>query len=128
MRAVTTPSADCFWVSACLDWCGSRFKVSFSATIDSQAMYLRTASSRSCRRVLSTSHHHARVEIIGHVGAAARHGMDAREVARPAQVGTQALLELHHDLVLVADELLGPVLGELGDRGTGPEYQKRGPS
>jgi hypothetical protein len=38
-------------------------------------------------------------------------------------VGAQALLELHRDLVLVADELLGAVLGELRDRGTGPEYQ-----
>ena len=36
-----------------------------------------------------------------------------------AQVGAQALLQLLHDLVRVALELLGAVLGQLGDRGLG---------
>ena len=43
--------------------------------------------------------------------------MDAAEVARLAQVGAQALVELLHHLVRIALELLGAVLRQLGDRG-----------
>ena len=39
------------------------------------------------------------------------------EVAHRAQIGSQALVEFVHHLVRVAFELLGAILGELGDRG-----------
>ena len=67
-------------------------------------------------RMLGGQHDQPRVEIVGHVGARARQRMDAREVARLAQVGAQPLVQLLRHLVGIALELLGAVLGELGDR------------
>ena len=67
--------------------------------------------------MIDPEHDQPRVEIVGHVLARLRQGMDAAEVARLAQVGAQPLVELLHHLVGVALELLGAVLGQLGDRG-----------
>ena len=66
-------------------------------------------------RMLGGQHDQPRVEVVGHVGARARQRVDAREVARLAQVGAQPLVQLLRHLVGIALELLGAVLGELGD-------------
>ena len=66
-------------------------------------------------RMLGRQHDQPRVEIVGHVGARARQRMDAGEVAGLPQVGAQPLVQLLRHLVGIALELLGAVLGELGD-------------
>ena len=67
-------------------------------------------------RMLRGQHDQPRIEVVGHVRARARQRMDAREVAGLAQVGAQPLVQLLRHLVGIALELLGAVLGELGDR------------
>ena len=67
-------------------------------------------------RMLGGQHDQPRVEVVGHVGARARQRVDAGEVAGPAQVGAQPLVQLLRHLVGIALELLGAVLGELGHR------------
>ena len=56
-------------------------------------------------------------EIVGHVLSRLRHGMDAAEVARPAQVFAQSPVQFVHDLVGIALQLLGAVFRQLGYRG-----------
>jgi hypothetical protein len=67
--------------------------------------------------MVDTEHDEPRVHVVGHVLSGLRHGMDAAEVARPAQIGPQPLIQLVHHLVRIALELLGAVLSELRDRG-----------
>ena len=69
--------------------------------------------------MVDAQHHQPRVEVVGHVLPGLRQRMDAAEVARLAQVGSQALVQLLHHLVGIALELLGAVLRQLGDRGLG---------
>jgi len=58
----------------------------------------------------------ARLGLVRDVLARLRHRVDLAEVALPAQVGAQPLLDQLLDGVGLAGELLGAVLGELGDR------------
>ena len=67
--------------------------------------------------MVGPQHDQARVEVVGHVLARLRQGMDAAEVAHVAQVGPEALVQLLHHLVGIALQLLGAVFRQLGDRG-----------
>ena len=69
--------------------------------------------------VIDTEHDEAGVHVVGHVRAGWRQRMDAAKLAGRTQVGAQPLVDLLHDRVRVALELLGPILGELGDRRLG---------
>ena len=65
--------------------------------------------------IVDPQHDEPRVHVVGHVCARLRHRVDAAKVARSAQVSAQPLLDLGGDRVGIALELLGPILGELGD-------------
>jgi hypothetical protein len=65
--------------------------------------------------MLRGQHHEARIEVIGYVGTRARQRMNTREVAAPAQVGAQPLVQFLRHLVGIAFELFGTVLGEFCD-------------
>ena len=61
--------------------------------------------------VLSRENDKPRVVVVGHVGARAWHGVNAREIAVALEVGAQTRLQLRSHLVGIALELLGAVLG-----------------
>src|SRR5690349_22995145 len=54
-------------------------------------------------------------QVVRHVLAGIRQYMYARELACLAEIRSQALFDLVNDLVALALELLGAVLGKLGD-------------
>ena len=66
--------------------------------------------------VLRGEHHQPRVEVVRHVRSRAGQDVDAVEAPAVAQVLLQPLLQLPGGPVRVGGQLLGPVLGQLGDR------------
>ena len=69
--------------------------------------------------VIDPQHDQPGVQVIRHVLSRVRHGVDAAEVAGLAEVLPEALVQLIHDLVEIALQLLGAVIGQLGDGGLG---------
>ena len=67
--------------------------------------------------VLGGEHHQPGVQVVGHVRAGAGERVDAVEVPARAQVRLQPILQLLRDVVRLAPQLLGAILGEPGDRG-----------
>jgi hypothetical protein len=62
--------------------------------------------------MIYAKNHESRVKVVRYIGTGARHRMNAIEVAHLAQVGSQTLVQLLHNLIAVSLKLLGAVLGE----------------